>query len=474
MAEYNEERELEPFVRQGTEEERIEVAADEVLNAIAEGRDIDIAYAVINGDLNIGKIKNRLDRDQSDKLVIQVNVKIQYSEIRGHTTVIFAAFSRRASFIETSFSGGASFSQTTFSGDVSFTAATFSGGASFTGAIFSGRYVDFVYTTFSGKYADFTRAIFSGEAVSFIMSIFSGDASFSQATFSGFSDFTGATFDGGTFFKGAIFSGYPNFAGAAFSGRAFFNAAILGEAVSFSEATFSGYPDFSEATFRRRALFNGTTMKHPANFSNVRFPENTVFVGLWNHILHPLCWPIVWLLTIGKKKLWKRMVTDFLDFNTAVVMDGSSNPYLKRYIEDEQWIASWWKRDRLRKVLFLFWELTCHCGRSFGLWLFWSLVVAVVFGGIYADCTVPSWFPQPLKHLLISMDPHLVIFPESRIPTQFTPFYFSIVTFTTLGFGDVTPLNLAGEIWLTLEVFIGYIMLGGLISIFANKLARRA
>ena len=45
------------------------------------------------------------------------------------------------------------------------------------------------------------------------------------------------------------------------------------------------------------------------------------------------------------------------------------------------------------------------------------------------------------------------------------------VTFTTLGFGDVTPLNRAGEIWVTAEVILGYLMLGLLISIMANKIA---
>jgi len=64
--------------------------------------------------------------------------------------------------------------------------------------------------------------------------------------------------------------------------------------------------------------------------------------------------------------------------------------------------------------------------------------------------------------------------PDKRIPTRFTPYYFSIVTFTTLGFGDVTPLNLAAEICLVLEVVLGYVMLGGLISIFASKFARRS
>lgn len=63
---------------------------------------------------------------------------------------------------------------------------------------------------------------------------------------------------------------------------------------------------------------------------------------------------------------------------------------------------------------------------------------------------------------------------SSPTQTQFTPYYFSIVTFTTLGFGDVTPLNRAAEIWITLEVILGYGMLGLLISILASKVARRS
>ncbi len=49
-----------------------------------------------------------------------------------------------------------------------------------------------------------------------------------------------------------------------------------------------------------------------------------------------------------------------------------------------------------------------------------------------------------------------------------------IVTFTTLGFGDVTPKTTKAALWVMAEVVVGYIMLGGLISILANKLARRS
>ncbi|MCP4967443.1 MAG: two pore domain potassium channel family protein, partial [bacterium] len=52
--------------------------------------------------------------------------------------------------------------------------------------------------------------------------------------------------------------------------------------------------------------------------------------------------------------------------------------------------------------------------------------------------------------------------------------YFSVVTLTTLGFGDIHAGNWVGSIVVMFEVILGYVMLGLLISILANKVARRA
>ena len=52
--------------------------------------------------------------------------------------------------------------------------------------------------------------------------------------------------------------------------------------------------------------------------------------------------------------------------------------------------------------------------------------------------------------------------------------YFSIVTLTTLGFGDVLPADGWAQGAVLAEVVLGYVMLGGLLSIFADKMARRA
>lgn len=120
--------------------------------------------------------------------------------------------------------------------------------------------------------------------------------------------------------------------------------------------------------------------------------------------------------------------------------------------------------------IYLPWLILSDCGRSFGLWFTWSLAIAVFFGAVYAGYPAPDWVPENLRQILMEIRP---IVELERDRTGFTPYYFSVVTFTTLGFGDVLPKNLAGELWLTVEVIIGYIMLGGLISIFASKLARR-
>ncbi|RME23141.1 MAG: two pore domain potassium channel family protein, partial [Deltaproteobacteria bacterium] len=56
----------------------------------------------------------------------------------------------------------------------------------------------------------------------------------------------------------------------------------------------------------------------------------------------------------------------------------------------------------------------------------------------------------------------------------FSPFYFSIVTLTTLGYGDIHPQSTAGQVLASAEALLGYVGLGGLLSILANKLARRA
>ncbi|NQT20345.1 MAG: pentapeptide repeat-containing protein, partial [Planctomycetes bacterium] len=177
----------------------------------------------------------------------------------------------------------------------------------------------------------------------------------------------------------------------------------------------------------------------------------------------------IWSVKLHEPNEWSHA-----DFSSAKFDRGTSflhtdisrtnwagNPLLKRHVEDQQWLEAWRSSSPTRKRLYWLWLISCDCGRSFTVWALWSLALMAAFGLLFLG---------PLKSS-IEVDPGLA---GDRAVTAFTYFYYSIVTFTTLGFGDITPCDWPGEAAVILEVIVGYVMLGGLISIFANKLARRA
>ncbi|MBI3092418.1 MAG: pentapeptide repeat-containing protein [Candidatus Tectomicrobia bacterium] len=127
----------------------------------------------------------------------------------------------------------------------------------------------------------------------------------------------------------------------------------------------------------------------------------------------------------------------------------------------------------IRSLLHFLWGVTSDYGRNFKRWCATEAVIALIFGFLYSNLGFTHWFerwPDLQSWLREVGDPCIVI---QSAKTWFTPWYFSVVTFTTLGFGDIRPCNLSGQLFVTLEVVIGYLMLGGMVSIFANKFARR-
>ncbi|MFA5352389.1 MAG: potassium channel family protein, partial [Candidatus Gracilibacteria bacterium] len=51
----------------------------------------------------------------------------------------------------------------------------------------------------------------------------------------------------------------------------------------------------------------------------------------------------------------------------------------------------------------------------------------------------------------------------------FDYFYFSIVTFTTLGYGDIVPVTIIEKIIVGVEVLLGFTMLGIFINLIKQK-----
>ena len=114
--------------------------------------------------------------------------------------------------------------------------------------------------------------------------------------------------------------------------------------------------------------------------------------------------------------------------------------------------TDWRTQSRINAAIYRVWKVTSDCGRSFVRWGLWTALLAVVYAAAY---------------LVVDVD-------LGAHPTPLSTLYFSVVTLTTLGYGDVLPRSLAAQCLVMSEVTVGYVMLGGLLSIFANKMARRA
>ena len=161
-----------------------------------------------------------------------------------------------------------------------------------------------------------------------------------------------------------------------------------------------------------------------------------------------------WHRTDGAPNLGVMWLATTMYHTDASALPTWEAPLFKRYISDEQYL------DAVRKshpTWHWLWGITSDCGRNWVLWAAWSQMIAVLFALIYL-C-----FPSMIEI-------------TSSLPTGnfLTYFYFSLVTFTTLGFGDIHAATTAGAVVVSIQVIIGYIFLGGLVAMLADKLARRA
>lgn len=190
------------------------------------------------------------------------------------------------------------------------------------------------------------------------------------------------------------------------------------------DADLSG-ADFSGATLSRADLSE-------ANVTNALFKD----ADLGNStLIH---------LTGFQRADWIGVSLADIDFSGAYL--------LRREIMDQNYLYEFRTRDRRHAVLYTLWKATSDCGRSLVRWGAMTVMLALLFGVLYT---------------MVDLD-------YGSNQTALSPFYFSVVTITTLGYGDVLPASLAAQALVMIQVALGYMMLGGVLSIFATRMGRRA
>jgi len=143
--------------------------------------------------------------------------------------------------------------------------------------------------------------------------------------------------------------------------------------------------------------------------------------------------------------------------NALFVRDAKDQDYIDTLFQAIQEMPDGWLK-RIDLLLFRAWGLIHH-GRSLAKVSLYACIVATLYGLIYTLDMRLGWGMMDYSNSANSW---------------FTPFYYSMVTYTTLGYGDVTAENIYGEILVISEVVIGYFTLGLLLAILANTVARRS
>lgn len=427
----------------GKKDEDIQIAFYELIKKSNEDHDktIVLNYSVFGGIVFRGEIKNSIDFSNSeftkdvhfDGCKFLGSVDFSGSEFKGYADfkgnhVAESVFKRHTDWEGSQFSEDAKFSRCRFRENAYFSGRHFSENAYFSGCRFS-------------KYAFFSRSKFSKKA-SFEGCEFFGDAVFEERKFFGDADFKGCEFTGSAYFNKSQFSKVAGFHRVRFHKIGDFKGAIFHFPqkceLSFNNTTFEGV-DF------RKLDLSGVDLAN-ACLKDIQYNKKGSFIG----INASSCW--------GNMQ-FRRFAMDQA-YIEELHINRRSTLFNKKWEAPKKTFSVW---------LFL-WRITSNYGRNIGCWIFWSVLFAILFGLVYAPIPCPEFLPDFAQDFLCWLNPTF----KDEISSKFSPFYFSIVTFTTLGFGDITPTNQAGQIWVTAEVVLGYIMLGGLISILANKLARRA
>jgi hypothetical protein len=254
--------------------------------------------------------------------------------------------------------------------------------------------------------------------------------------------------------ESAIFS-FANFEGANFSAAHLENAYL--EDAKLTSARLPG-ANLKNAILANSDLKNaylvdahleGTTLS-AANLKNANLSSVTYD--------HKILWKLISATRFNLKKLWSHRYDILLDTTirckgvNAATCYGSQQ--FKIFLQDQDFLEEFLEKKWGKKIFFIWW-LFADCGRSLGRWAGWSLVLALLFALLFWSLGSTSFDTQHLDFSLLTM------------------FYYSVVTFTTLGFGDIIPRTSTAAMCVTVEVILGYVMLGGLITIFASKLSRR-
>jgi len=460
--------------------------------------------------------------------------RFEECEFKGEAFFDSANFSQKATFGSVVFDGVAVLSETIFSEEVDFSGSKFNEGGTFQNAKFE-KGTDFEWTRFSKGASlegitfegdvDFSNAVFNAPA-SFRMAIFKGEASFYEARFNEKVDFSPCLSKKGISFFKAIFSSSVSFENLKCNDYAVFQEAKFDNEVRFKKANFAGKSNFEEAYFQERVDFKSSHFNlvnfdrsyfgkggsfddcvikegsfENASIQNVSFHrvnlDNVKFAGaqMEQAYLADAWWDVPLERTRLKKFADLLSVSD-PRYVIREELEAEKTPATKReekvqallkaestyrrlkhthtnegdytksgefYIHEMRMKRKRYsleKKTEIRAWWNLFWNwfynLTCGYGERPKRVVFNALLIIVVFSLFY--CSFGAIEKAGEKDHDLSYD---------------DCFYFSVVTFTTLGYGDYSPKDeVFFKIMAGTEAFLGAFTIALFVLVFGRQVMR--
>ncbi len=418
---------------------------------------------------------------------------------------------RSAYFRGATFRGNANFSKTTFQGNANFIDAIFQGNANFEKATFQEdadfRGITLENISFSEaifQCANFSKTTFPKEA-RFGETIFQKDVHFRDTTFQEDADFGGAVFQDANFID-AIFQGNANFNKTTFQKEAYFRGATF-QYANFIDAIFQGNANFNKTTFQKEADFRGAafqdvdferaTIEDTLEFApkqieeldlkNARFYfraniatnlakakfhraylENVVFIDC--------SWPEKIYEEVHMKDeglTFKELETIYRNLKQNMQRYGDYSRAGDFYFRETEMRRKGTETKRNRLWLELYRFLAGYGEKPF--WVIRNSLLVIFLGAVLfffsGVARVGAEIPQEVHPYIIDHSLDSLNFSITTFKDFGYCLYYSVVTFTTLGYGDIHPLG-HSHIFASVEALTGAFFMALFVVVFARKMMR--
>ncbi len=379
---------------------------------------------------------------------------------RGFAEFDAASFEYTAEFGDATFESGAGFRSTAFEGDIDFTDARFEDGVYFTHSKFRGNSY-FRDVTFEGD-AELRSAKFGGSAV-FKNTTFESAIDFSKVEFDGDPFFDDLTLDGAQFKKAdltdATFAETSLCAGnlesALLSRATLFgadlrgaklNGAVLGDVRIDDDTKFLGHPtdDSDSSPHTLSAIRSRPTCVYDPDYEEESEHADVDKAKSVYRALEELGGKH------ARPRLQARSFVRRQDLQKQAYWDDATADDASL---EERFIAgARWSRAKVARATLLYGESPWRVVGT-------TAIIIALCGLLY-----------PLFG--IQTDGQVITYSTNTVfETLADSFYFSIVTFTTLGYGDVQPAGLA-RLVAVLETIAGSALLALLVFVFGRRATR--